>query len=349
MTHPRRSAFTLIELLVVIAIISILIGLLVPAVQMVREAAARSQAQNNLKQIGLAAHAAHSTFKRMPPSYGNYSGKDGTVFYHLLPHLDQAPLWNLGQDAARQVSLAVFRHPRDATMPGAGVFSQLPASDVPPWATSGSPDWGLTSFGANWQFFGEDGITLLAVQDGASNTAMFLEKYAVAKNGGVITGAGLWGYGVRPTRTPAQRVMEMYAAMKAAGLTAPSPAQIAAAKFPTDPNNLGANTILDYMYSKGWWARTGYVNNAGPSGALGVWPNSTSALFNWEFRCMRCAEYQPSVETLNAFTPRALLPAVCSLALRTAASGRFRLPQTIKTSAPLKARAMARCSKYSDC
>src|SRR5438270_6004969 len=96
----RRRGFTLIELLVVIAIIAVLVALLLPAVQQAREAARRSQCKNNLKQIGLALHNYHDIFNLFPSASGgtdqgaknNGDRLSGIVM--LLPHLDQAPLWN---------------------------------------------------------------------------------------------------------------------------------------------------------------------------------------------------------------------------------------------------------------
>jgi len=98
MSHFRRSraGFTLIELLVVIAIIAILIGLLVPAVQRVREAAARTATMNNLSQCAKAVHLCHDQFNKYPPYYGIYGAKTVALTFHthVLPFVDQGPLYN---------------------------------------------------------------------------------------------------------------------------------------------------------------------------------------------------------------------------------------------------------------
>jgi prepilin-type N-terminal cleavage/methylation domain-containing protein len=158
---PRRPGFTLIELLVVIAIIAILIALLVPAVQKVRAAAARTQCTNNLKQIGLALHGYHDVNKTFPPGMARFDHTDdggpyNATFwsYFILPYIDQTPLftsipflpqpdWTTGNYLlAVQAPLAVFRCPATSdqtaynTTTGGTIINRFPISYAA--VTSGS-------------------------------------------------------------------------------------------------------------------------------------------------------------------------------------------------------------------
>ncbi len=222
--HFKRRGFTLIELLVVIAIIAILIALLVPAVQKVREAAARTQCTNNLKQIGLGCHNFESTFKRLPPLYGGAqsatsaaSTKFNTVFgsthVFILPYIEQDNLYkkmssqtppiivnpNTGTPApvANQVSVNTYVCPADPSMSD-GIMSGL--------STGGS------SYAANAQVFAkladetiaggnmatnatpgfcDRGAPISRLSDGSTNIILFMHVYAVC---GASSKGSAWGY-----------------------------------------------------------------------------------------------------------------------------------------------------------
>jgi prepilin-type N-terminal cleavage/methylation domain-containing protein len=201
----KRRGFTLIELLVVIALIAILIALLLPAVQKVREAAARIQCTNNVKQLGLAVHNYAGIYKQLPaltsstgaPRFGNYQG---CILITLLPFIEQQSLYSaalktpastwdapIAGGALRQQQVSVYQCPSDFTLSSG-------------WSQAQIGGWMGASYGASLQLFG----TLRAggnadapqfnignIPDGTSNTISFGEAYASCNNN---TAGNLWAY-----------------------------------------------------------------------------------------------------------------------------------------------------------
>jgi prepilin-type N-terminal cleavage/methylation domain-containing protein len=206
MFRPRsrwRRGFTLIELLVVIAIIAILIGLLVPAVQKVREAAARMQCQNNLKQMALACHAHHDTFKILPSAgrqdyYGGRPVASPTAsaplqrwgwMYQILPFIEQGNVFKLASDAQiQQTPVVLFNCPsrRPPTLLGALVLvdyagnsgtTWCPANEINTWNGTIIPS---QVFKNGWQTVGS--VKLTSITDGTSNTLLLGEKFITTES-----------------------------------------------------------------------------------------------------------------------------------------------------------------------
>jgi prepilin-type N-terminal cleavage/methylation domain-containing protein len=215
-----RRAFTLVELLVVIAVIAVLIGLLLPAIQKVREAASLSRCLNNLKQLGLATHNANDNYGVLPPANGYYppsntSVEAAPVTYWILPYLDQVDLLqkieaNGGINGVIFYNgLSPFVPPvylcnTDTTRPAAAVAAGADGG----YSNSDGPNT-IESFGSyssNGHVFGQittviesgeptitafswQGFTTLeAISDGLSNTVFFTEKMALCE--GPINGEG---------------------------------------------------------------------------------------------------------------------------------------------------------------
>jgi prepilin-type N-terminal cleavage/methylation domain-containing protein len=226
-----RAAFSLVELLVVIAIIAVLIGLLLPAVQKAREAAAQTQCRNKMKQLGLAAHHCHDAAGHLPPAQGWFPTPQptaaagwGTHFFHLLPYLEQDSFYKsaaaggpnpLGEDpgpgrvyfssaAATGTpafvgsrTFAVFICPSDPSVPSGAYTNVL-----------NGRAWGTSSYAGNYLIFGEvdkksyqptsdRGAARLSssMPDGTSYTLLYVERYAICElNSTGLRRACLWDW-----------------------------------------------------------------------------------------------------------------------------------------------------------
>ncbi len=187
----RRTGFTLIELLVVIAIIAILIGLLLPAVQKVREAAARTQCSNNLKQMALALHNCNDAIGYMPQfgwawPRGSTTLRNSSTFWSILPYLEQENVFRslpAGQPSAffnvasRPVTVKTYNCPADSTNPNGQAAG-----------------WNLNSYNVNGMVFANGSYPSIpsTFTDGTSNTVILGDHIALCPNpaGGATATAG---------------------------------------------------------------------------------------------------------------------------------------------------------------
>jgi len=224
-----RKGFTLVELLVVIAIIGVLVALLLPAVQAAREAARRTECNNKVKQLGLAAHNCHDVFGVFPPAGGQsgahnsrvvrsgpYNNLAGSFFYHLLPFIEQNTLYDGSTAAGGNMDSSVnsratynyiiesFRCP-SARSPAASTGYGYPSG----------PDGthAISNYGVNYMAFcnaannNQEGASNMAsLTDGTSNTIFFGERYgqcAGSKSSLWANSSGTWApqicRGVSPT------------------------------------------------------------------------------------------------------------------------------------------------------
>jgi prepilin-type N-terminal cleavage/methylation domain-containing protein len=210
MNRRAHSAFTLVELLVVIAIIAILIGLLLPAVQKVREAAQTVTSSNNLKQMGLAIQGYNDVQQYLPPAFVDWDSdynptwyeRCGSTQYYILPYIEQNALADIGPpfyfwQVYTYHGISTYINPSDASSPATGLFADY------------GSDYGVTGYSGNFLSLGyylNDAtnkiMSLTRVTDGLSNTIFMAEKQTICINDAYMndyTGDpnyyNIWAYG----------------------------------------------------------------------------------------------------------------------------------------------------------